>query len=232
MKAVIMEIHKDYCIVVTEDGRFLKRKIPAGVFEVGDEIVIDQELSFEPAKAPRASWFGRYAATAVILVVIIAGVIIGVRYIRQYYSAGSADLVTEYKAEEAVVGEEETEQALVAARDEEEAGEEEEVRQEGTVVYTDTYLLNEEDWIEEKIRGIIFAYRVADGTSLEIQLENVSSTPYFSGTFELFMRMSDTNVARVISISVENLEPGDIQEESYPIEEGELSFRLEVFEEF
>ena len=55
MKAVIMEIHKDYCIVMTKDGQFLKQNIPAGVFEIGDEIAVSKEYAHEP-KTVKVGW--------------------------------------------------------------------------------------------------------------------------------------------------------------------------------
>jgi hypothetical protein len=238
VKAVIMEIHKDYCIVMTEDGRFLKRKVPAGVFEIGDEINIDLEMSFEPAARPRRSMVGRYFATAMVVIVIIVGAILGERFIRQYYeSRGIGRTGFEEAMEEAV---EETaeeaeepryeEEAVVAAKEEEEVAAEEE--KEGNVVYRDIYFLDTEDWAREKIRGIMFSYRVESGAVLEVQVENVSNEPGFSGSFELFMLEADKSETRVIDIPLSGFAPGDLFEDSFLLQEGETSFRLEVFEEF
>lgn len=233
-----MEIHKDYCIVMTKDGRFLKRKIPVGVFEIGDEIVIDQELAYyEPQKVARTSWVGRFIATASIAVVIIVGVVLGVRFVKRYSSSGEVDFSSEYTVVGKEAEEEEAGEAIIA-RDEEELAEEEEViaaeeeEKEGTVVYTDIYFLNDNDWVEEKIRGIIFSYMAAGDTGIQIRIENISSTPDFSGKFILYMMKSDRSLTRVINIPFENFAPGDIYEDSFSLSEIEKSFRLEIFEYF
>ena len=86
MKAVIMEIHKGYCIVVTPDGQFLKRKIPEGVFEIGDEIIIEQEFYLEPARQTGPSWVKKFAITASVAVVVVIGLIFGVKYMRSRFA--------------------------------------------------------------------------------------------------------------------------------------------------
>jgi hypothetical protein len=239
MKAVIMEIHKDYCIVMTEDGRFLKRKIPAGVFEIGDEITVDIEMAFEPVIKPRRSMVGRYVASALVVVVIVAGAIIGERFIRQYYESKGIERIglteaLEEAAEEAVGEAEEPqyeEEAVVAAEGEEEAASDEAVKA-GNVVYQNIYFLDTEDWAQEKIRGIMFSYRVESDAVLQVRVENISNEPGFSGTLELFMLKAGKSETRVINIPFSNFVPGDSFEDSYLLQEGETSFRLEVFEEF
>jgi hypothetical protein len=240
VKAVIMEIHKDYCIVMTKDGRFLKRKIPAGVFEIGDEITVDLEMSFEPVATPRRSMIGRYLATAMVVLVIVVGAVLGERFIRQYYESKGIERVGfEEAAEEAVeeAAEEEAEEpqyeyeeASEAAEDEEEVLDEAE--KEGNVVYRDIYFLDTEDWAQEKIMGIMFSYRVESGAVLQVQIENISNEPAFDGTFELFMLEADKSETRLINIPFRNFVPGDFFEDSFLLQEGEASFRLEVFEEF
>lgn len=237
MKAVIMEIHKDYCIVVTEEGRFLRRKIPSGVFEIGDEIIIDQELAFGPAKTPRQSMVGRYLATALVVAVIIIGAVLGIRFIRQYYASGGTGLAEYETVAEEAVGEEaeepqyEYEESAELTKDEAEEDLAEEEK-EGNVVYKDIYFLDVENWAQEKIRGMMFSYRVESGTVLQVQLENISNEPGFDGTFKLSMLKADKSETRVIEILFKNFVPGGFFEDSFPLQEGEASFRLEVFEEF
>jgi hypothetical protein len=240
VKAVIMEIHKDYCIVMTKDGRFLKRKIPAGVFEIGDEITVDLEMSFEPVATPRRSMIGRYLATAMVVLVIVVGAVLGERFIRQYYESKGIERVGfEEAAEEAVeeAAEEEAEEPQYEYEEASEAAEDEEevlaeAEKEGNVVYRDIYFLDTEDWAQEKIMGIMFSYRVESGAVLQVQIENISNEPAFDGTFELFMLEADKSETRLINIPFRNFVPGDFFEDSFLLQEGEASFRLEVFEEF
>ncbi len=41
MRAVVIEIHKNRCIAVTPDGRFVKQSIDQGELEIGDEIMVE-----------------------------------------------------------------------------------------------------------------------------------------------------------------------------------------------
>jgi len=66
MKAVVMEIHKDYCIVMTGDGRFIRQAVPAGELEIGDEIIVEEETF----TAPGRDWIKTFAIAAVALLVI------------------------------------------------------------------------------------------------------------------------------------------------------------------
>ncbi len=232
MKAVVMEIHKDYCIVMTEDGQFLRQEIPAGRLEIGDEIVIEKEYYYER----RASWVKSFAIAASVVVVVAIGSVFGVRYLKQYYPAGDIAMVAEEKAvaeeatreevlmeEEALPTEEGTEEPALAI----------EAEQEETIIYKseDIYSLKEEGMIEKYIEEIMikFSYKVIDSTSLLVSLEN-SSTYSFSGNFNLVMLLSDGSVARTKTIFLEGFKPGDIYKKQFPLEAGEAEFRLEVTE--
>jgi hypothetical protein len=46
------------------------------------------------------------------------------------------------------------------------------------------------------------------------------------------MLKADKSETRVIDIPFRNFVPGDLFEDSFLLQEGEISFRLEVFEEF
>jgi len=231
MKAVVMEIHKDYCIVMTEDGQFLRQEIPAGRLEIGDEIVIVKEYYYER----RASWVKSFAIAASVVVVVAVGSVFGVRYLKQYYPAGDIAMVAEEKAvaeeatreevlmeEEALPTEEGTEEPALAM----------EAEQEETIIYKSksVYPLEERTTVREHIEDIIFSYKVSGERNLLVRLENGSSTNVFNGTFTLITLLSDGSVARKITILLEGFEPGEIHEESFPLEAGEAEFRLEVTE--
>ncbi len=66
MKAIVMEIHKDYCIAMTGDGRFIRQAITAGELEIGDEIMIEEAV-FE---VPGRDWIKTFAIAAAALLVI------------------------------------------------------------------------------------------------------------------------------------------------------------------
>jgi hypothetical protein len=66
MKAVVMEIHKEYCIVMTGDGRFIRQEAPAGELEIGDEILVEEET----LTAPSRDWIKTFAIAAVAVLVI------------------------------------------------------------------------------------------------------------------------------------------------------------------
>ena len=66
MKAIVMEIHKDYCIVMTGDGRFIMQTAPAGELEIGDEIIVEEETF----AAPSRDWIKTFAITAVVVLVV------------------------------------------------------------------------------------------------------------------------------------------------------------------
>ena len=157
MKAVIMEIHKDYCIVVTRDGQFLKRKIPPGVFEIGDEILIDQEYSFEPAKPAGTNWVKKFVVTISVAVVVVVALVLGVRYMRSFLS-GDVYQYTGYEREELiVVGEEEEKKEEEAVMKAEPA----EAEPEETIIYENIYSIEEGTEFEEFIGGIMFSYKVS-----------------------------------------------------------------------
>jgi len=42
MRAVVIEIHKNYCIALTSDGRFIKQPVEQGELEIGDEIMVER----------------------------------------------------------------------------------------------------------------------------------------------------------------------------------------------
>ncbi|NQT66585.1 MAG: hypothetical protein HQ569_03280, partial [Actinobacteria bacterium] len=169
----------------------------------------------------------RFAVAAAVIVVVAVGSVLSVRYISQYHAArGTAMVAEEAAIEKAVVGE-----ALPVEEGAEEPALAMEAEQEETIIYESesVHSLEEEGMIEEYIEEIkiMFLYEVIDGTSLWVSLENRSSTGSFNGTFNLVMLLSDGSVAITKTIPLEDFEPGDIYEESFPLEAGEIEFRLE-----
>ena len=250
MKAVIMEIYKDYCIVMTRDGQFLKQGIPAGVFEIGDEIVVSEGYVYRP-KVVKVGWMKSFAVGTMIVVMVAVVSIFGVVYLKQYRPSRGIALSTE-----------DTTGEMLTAQNEEEAREEEigeesalsmKAEQEGTVIFDKTYSLEEEvpveeeaveeeesteeevpagevTRVEEDIRGIIFSYEIMDNVNLRVKLENKSYTPAFNGTFNLFILFSDGSQSRIGTISLEGFEPGKVREYPFFLRAGGTDLRLVVTE--
>ena len=65
MRAVVIEIHKNYCIAVTPDGRFVKQHAEQGELEIGDEIMVEARHL-----APGMDWVKTFAIAAAAIVVI------------------------------------------------------------------------------------------------------------------------------------------------------------------
>jgi hypothetical protein len=83
MKASVVEIHKDYCIVLTRDARFIRQVMPAGAYEIGDEIVIEAAdlltVREKPLKKP-FGMFARLAAGFAAIVILGGGAYLGIKY--------------------------------------------------------------------------------------------------------------------------------------------------------
>jgi len=89
MKALIVEIKRKYCIIITPDGRFLKKAMPAGNYEIGDEVLIDENDTVAKNAGHKFS-FGmpaKIAAGFAVAAILVTGAYFGARYIG---SAGSA----------------------------------------------------------------------------------------------------------------------------------------------
>jgi hypothetical protein len=226
MKAVIMEIYKDYCIVMTRDGQFLKQAIPAGVFEIGDEIVVSEGYVYRP-KLVKVGWMKSFAVGTMIVVMVAVVSIFGVWYLTQYRPSREIALLTEGANEEeltAQIEEEEPEEEV-----EEESALSMEAGQEKTI-FDKTYSLEEEAKVEEDINGIIFSYEIIDNVNLRVKLENKSYAPAFNGTFNLVMLFSDGNQSRIETIPLEGFEPGMVRERPFFLKAGETDMRLVVTE--
>ncbi len=231
MKAVIMEIHKDYCIVMTKDGQFLKQNIPVGVFEIGDEILVSREYSYEP-KTVKIGWLKGLSVASMAVVVVAVLSIFGVWYFKQYLPLKNADLLTADTTAEA---------APVAAEDEEAVGETREESAEGSslsmemdqgeaISFENTYSFIEEVKLEdENIADILsFSYESIDGVSLQVEFRNISSALSFSGNITLTTLFSNNSVSRTKIISLESLEPARIKKDTIFLKTGETSLKLEV----
>jgi|GEM_PF-1720247 len=83
MKASIVEIYRDYCIVLTRDGRFIRQDVPAGAYEIGDEIFIEDAGLIAVKEKPLKKQFGMFARLATgfaVIVILGGGAYFGIKY--------------------------------------------------------------------------------------------------------------------------------------------------------
>jgi len=230
MKAVIMEIHKDYCIVMTKDGQFIRQNIPAGVFEIGDEIVISKEYSYEP-KTIRAGWLKSLSVASMAVVVVAVLSIFGVWYFKQYLPLRNAALLTG----------DTTEETAQAAAEEEVAGEAQEESAEGSglgmeadqgelISFDKTYSLIEKTKVDgENIEGVLsFSYEIINGVSLQVEFRNINSVSSFSGSITLTTLFADDSVSQTKIIPLDGFEPAQVEKKQIFLKAGETSLKLEV----
>jgi len=231
MKAVIMEIYKDYCIVMTKDGQFLKQNIPAGVFEIGDEILVSREYSYKP-KTVKVSWLKglSFASMAVAVVAVLS--VFGVWYFKQYLPLRESAVLTANTTAEAAPEAAEDEAAAGELREEsaEESGLSMDAEKGETVSFENTYSLIEKVKVEdENVADILsFSYEIIDGVSLQVEFRNISSALVFSGNITLTTLFSDNSVSRTKTIPLENFEPAQVEKESIFLKAEETSLKLEV----
>lgn len=230
MKAVIMEIGKDYCIVLTRDGQFLKQRIPQGIFEIGDEITVKEEHIPRPAILDiKMSHFRSLAAAASVIVIVAIGSIFGVWYMKNSY-LGEARVADSAVEEELIVmpvpsKETQADEELESAGESSPAM----ILEEEAVTFENTYSLEGQKEFEEDIKEIInFSYKIIDNVNLRIQLRNISDTSAFKGTFKLTLLSESGAESREEIILLDDFGPGKIKEHILFLKMGERRLRLEV----
>jgi hypothetical protein len=225
MKAVIVEIHKNYCIVVTPDGQFLKRSIPEGVFEIGDEIMVDQEPAYKAVKPTNADQRKKIALSISFAAVIVIASVIGIVFVKNYIAKNMA-VYSQYESEELRVVGEEAEEEEEAAMEESKTLQSEPSER---VIYSDTYTFEEGEEVEELISGLRFTYDIVDENKLNIVIENIERSPYFNGVFKITM-LQDGSESKTNEIPLQGFKQGQVRKSSIIIKTGETGFRLQVIE--
>jgi len=244
MKAIIMEINKKYCVVMTEDGQFLNRRIPGGSVEIGDGIIIEEknnEFSYANYKKP---WIRGLAAGFAVLVVLVMGSVFSYRFLKQYFPISSAPTVAAAKISEENLADKETEKNLQSTPQEsstessvgesEAAAENAETTKQSPLFEKVLLLKKENVLTEENINGILFAYQVASTEQkvLQVKIENKNGSLKFEGSILLEMMLEDGSIIRQVTIELPGFNPGYIKEEKIAIENGETNFKLVVSGEF
>jgi hypothetical protein len=221
MRAIIMEIYKNFCIVMTEDGKFLKYKMPAGFAEIGDEVIIEKT----PVPQPKRNWV-RGLSIAFSVIVIATGVVFSYRYLKQYTMILNAPAVAAARAEEA---KDESVNESMKMGVQSEAAEE-------APLFEKTFSLEKEDVLVEQSLGnlnLLFSYTVLSGETknLSIKIKN-NNTGAFSGTFNLEMFLGDGVTSRKVAIELMDFNPGTSREEIVKLEQVETGFKLKVYGSF
>jgi len=239
MKAIIVEMGKDYCIVITRDGQFLKQRMPAGVFELGDEIVVSKEYSYKPALF-NITWIKKMSLAASVAVVVVTVSIFSVLYLGHYASSRDEVFTGNYitvedtadKEDDLLVGEIEKESYEESGLSEEEVTREVSVSEdaaEKTVVFKKVYSFAEQTEVEDDIEDVInFSYKIINNSNLRIKLRNISASSSFSGSINMIISLSDNSESRVEEISLEEFEPGRIEEYPLFLKAGESKLEVEI----
>jgi hypothetical protein len=244
MKAIIMEINKKYCIVMTEDGQFLNHRISGGSVEIGDEIIMEEKNNgFSYANYNKA-WIKGLAAGFAVLVVLVMGSVFSYRFLKQYFPNSSALTVAAAKVSEENLTDKETEKNLQSAPQESSiessfgesaaAAENAETTKQSPLFEKVLLLKKENILTEENINGILFSYQVLSigQKLLQVKIENKNASLKFEGSILLEMILEDGSIIRQVSIALPGFNPGYIKEEKIAIENGETNFKLLIYGEF
>lgn len=244
MKAIIMEINKKYCIVMTEDGQFLNHRILGGSGEIGDEIIMEEKNNGFSLANYRKTWIRGLAVGFAVLVVLVMGSVFSYRFLRQYFPISSAPTVAAAKISEENLADKETEKNLQSTPQEsstessigesEAAAENAETTKQSPLFEKVLLLKKENVLTEENINGILFSYQVlsTEQKVLQVKIENKNDSLKFEGSILLEMMLEDGSITRQVTLWLPGFNPGYIKEEKIAIENGETNFKLLVYGEF
>jgi hypothetical protein len=245
MRAVVIEIHKHYCIAVTPDGRFVKQSIEQGELEIGDEIMIEAGHV-----VPGRDWIKTLVIAAAAVVVIGFGSWGMFRVFGWYSPAGEArsevadavQLAPEEEVMEMAVEEEAVEEEPAAAEESEDfAMEMKEVENipAGPGKVDEDFLLKlggMGEPVEIVAGNLLFLYWVAEseqGIDLFLIIEELDPELAFTGYIEAVILDVEGQVAASRSFDLEEFKRGSRIQEFIPITitEGSLNILINgIFE--
>jgi len=227
MKAVIMEISKGYCVVLTRDGQFLKQEIPPGVFEVGDEIMVSKEYVFKK-KRMDMSRVKNLSLAASIMVIVATVSFFGFWYMKHYNAAKyTVESAAVYMAEEADADADASveEEAITVYTEEADSEPVEEI----PVSYEKVFYFDEQEEAEENIgESLGFSYVIINDTSVRVRLENISRVAEFDGTLSFILYSSDDSESQTGTISIDELGPGEIVDKPIFLKSEEVKFKVQI----
>jgi len=234
MKAIIMEINKKYCIVMTEDGQFLNHRISGGSGEIGDEIIIEEKNNEFSYANYRKTWIRGIAVGFAVLIVLVMGSVFSYRFLKQYFPISSAPTVAAAKISEENLADREAEKKSENMLGESAAAENAETTKQSPLFGKVLLLKKENVLTEENINGILFSYQVLSTGQkvLQVKIENKNDSLKFEGSILLEMMLEDGSITKQVSIELPGFNPGYIKEEKIAIENGETNFKLLVYGEF
>jgi len=237
MRAIVIEIHKNYCIAVTPDGRFIKQRIAQGELEIGDEIIVESGIT-ESSRA----WIKTLSIAAATIAVIAFGSWGLVKAFGMYLPARTAVYDTAAVQEEAM--EAAAEDTAAESTQEVQAGEEvsdkieiqgqqvDEVPSGPGAVDADFYLMlgNLGEPVEVTAGNLLFLYWVVDsqeeGIEILVTIEELDPELAFTGYIEVFVLDHNNEVTNSESFDLEEFSRGDRIQEYISAEDVEGSLNI------
>ena len=236
MKATVMEIHKNYCIVMTRGGQFLKHKTAAGSVEIGDEIVISKAVEVRLGRL-----YARGFAIAAAVVVVVVGGVFSYRYLNKFYPVGGVRELAEarvedkeaYQAEapaEAEVTQEVGEEAATVAVELEESAVDE-INETGGLMYERDFVVEEgievEEFIIDDLRFKYETFESDEKKQILISFTNTSANLSFNGSADIIL-LSGDNILKELHIDLVDLGPWEEKEETVVHEEDASILRVRM----
>jgi len=218
MKAVVIETHKDYCILLTRDGRFIRKRMVGSSVEIGEEVVVSQ-----PSRLQRNRRVFRLAlAAASVFIVLSLTAAFSIDYIRSFFAP---DLVTMAAAPETAQEDIAMSAPAQAEAFDGGAGRAQDLDkqapsasfsiQEGPV----EYFLDDFKILYEAISD--------QERSLSLRIEN-TGTSVFTGMMEISFH-ADEVFSKTVILEFRDFSEGQYRQELIPIAEDEKSFTLSVY---
>ncbi len=218
MKAVVVEIHKNYCIALTKDGRFIKRNRNGFLMEIGDELELVESSRQEKSARPL-----RIALVAAsVFIVLSLSAIFSVQYVRSFLTP---DALTMAAAPEMA----EEEMALAMPSEPEVLRDEQEQFMDAKDASSPFFGLAEGS-AEYFIDDFHITYEIINGQerSLYLRMENIGENS-FTGTVELVFFNKDENVSKTIVFELEDFSYGQYRQEEIAIIDAERSFAFYAY---
>lgn len=217
MKALVAEIHKNYCILLTKDGRFIRKKMDGCSIELGDELEV-----YELSRQERNSKVLRITLLAASVVIALSlGAIFSMNYVRSFITP---DAVTMAAAPEMI----EEEMAPAASAEADLFYDEQERVMDLKDAPAASFAI-QEGLFEYSIDDFNIRYEVSPAKegSLSFGIENAGMSR-FTGMIELVFLYEDGTISKSIVFEFEDFSFGQYRHEEISITEAEKSFDFNI----